>query len=618
MLLRSTAVAGVVGLIAGLLSVGTAGLAANACPRPVSDTPPRIAGTERTATAAQVALAGHDGSDVDTVVVVGSHTYADATVGAVLAAAIDAPLLMTDRRRLSPPAADALARFDPDRDGGEVIVLGGGAAVASGVDDQLRDHGWVVHRVYGPDRYATAEQAAAAAAARTDGAASEGPLIVVSGTTWSDAAAGAAHAAGRHGQLAFTRPDDASALRDRADQRSVTVIGGADAVSDRAYRQLAEVASDIRRIAGGSQTGTVARVAATQPGAPAMLATTAGWPDAIVAAVAAARDRGVVLLTEGEVLDRHASGELAGRAVTVVGGTAAVAAHVAADAADASAADVGAPVPTATPPGCTVTTAHTGTSVRFAVATDRGELRDVAVTVSGPASHTVEADGGRLTITVVPSEAGSIGVALSGTAVDADAERAVNVGWRIAASDPPPTSHRSREGWLVAGGDGPLVGSGGPTVTYSVEIADGLEQRQDLTAFAGFVQGRLSEPERGWTARGGYRLQRIDDPDAADIRVLLASPSTVDRLCARAGLRTNGRYSCWNGRVAAINADRWFHGVDHVGDRRLYRTYVINHEVGHGLGHRHRSCPAEGALAPVMMQLTKSTYGCRPNGWPYP
>ncbi len=34
------------------------------------------------------------------------------------------------------------------------------------------------------------------------------------------------------------------------------------------------------------------------------------------------------------------------------------------------------------------------------------------------------------------------------------------------------------------------------------------------------------------------------------------------------------------------------------------------------LGWGHTTCPAEGALAPLMMQQSKSTNGCLPYGWP--
>lgn len=181
-----------------------------------------------------------------------------------------------------------------------------------------------------------------------------------------------------------------------------------------------------------------------------------------------------------------------------------------------------------------------------------------------------------------------------------------------------PPARLSREGWLVAGGRSPVAGHDGPLVTYTVELAVGAGRGVILDGVAAEVTGMLSDLDHGWPATGAWRLQRVDDPAEARLRVLLAEPAVVDDLCAVAGLDTRGYFSCFNGSVAALNVDRWLEGVPHVPDHDLYRTYLVNHEVGHGLGYPHEPCPAPGALAPVMMQLTVSDEGCLPNGVPFP
>lgn len=170
----------------------------------------------------------------------------------------------------------------------------------------------------------------------------------------------------------------------------------------------------------------------------------------------------------------------------------------------------------------------------------------------------------------------------------------------------------SREGFRVASGSGQTHGPGRAS-TFTVEVEPGTGH--DLGAFVTLVTAALLDP-RSWTAT--HALRRVERPDEAAIRIVLATPATVDRYCARAGLRTVGIYSCWDGRRAMLNAWRYDAGARDFANRDTYRTYMINHEVGHGLGYGHRRCPAAGEPAPVMMQQTKTTGACDANAWPYP
>ncbi|MEX2550789.1 MAG: DUF3152 domain-containing protein [Nitriliruptoraceae bacterium] len=177
--------------------------------------------------------------------------------------------------------------------------------------------------------------------------------------------------------------------------------------------------------------------------------------------------------------------------------------------------------------------------------------------------------------------------------------------------EPVEPAMRTSEGFDVA--PGTAEAGDGPTLAYTVEVESAVEE--DLAAVTAVVEAALHDP-RSWAA--DRTLRRVEDPQDAEVRVLLATPETVDELCGEVGLRTEGRFSCWTGTFAALNAMRWAEGADAFDDLVTYRHYLVNHEVGHGLGAGHRSCPASGELAPVMMQQTIGTDGCVANGWPYP
>ncbi len=144
-----------------------------------------------------------------------------------------------------------------------------------------------------------------------------------------------------------------------------------------------------------------------------------------------------------------------------------------------------------------------------------------------------------------------------------------------------------------------------------VEVEQGLDV--DGAAFAAMVMTTLNDP-RGWGAGGRLSFARTDGD--AEIRVVLASPDTVDGMCAP--LRTQGLYSCGRYGHAALNHTRWVAATDEFPDLTVYRQYVVNHEVGHLLGHPHETCPAAGVLAPIMQQQTIEVAPCLPNAWPYP
>jgi len=153
---------------------------------------------------------------------------------------------------------------------------------------------------------------------------------------------------------------------------------------------------------------------------------------------------------------------------------------------------------------------------------------------------------------------------------------------------------------------------GSADVAYTVEVERPLPFTPAEVARE--VEATLRDP-RSWGGRLGVTLRRVEARPG--LRILLATPATTDALCAP--LDTAGRVSCRNGPLVVLNAVRWASAVPWYADAvSSYRTYVVNHEVGHALGRPHQRCPGPGSPAPVMQQQTYGLQGCRRSVWPSP
>ncbi|MFJ8859944.1 DUF3152 domain-containing protein [Streptomyces sp. NPDC102451] len=158
---------------------------------------------------------------------------------------------------------------------------------------------------------------------------------------------------------------------------------------------------------------------------------------------------------------------------------------------------------------------------------------------------------------------------------------------------------------------------------YRIDVEKGLGL--DTGLFAEAVQKTLND-DRSWAHNGAMTFERISSGQP-DFVITLASPGTTADWCEKSGLdTTEDNVSCDSAATdrVMINAYRWAQGASTFGPDKLlsYRQMLINHEVGHRLGHNHVSCRTPGALAPVMQQQTKTLdldgIKCRPNPWVYP
>ncbi|MER5732639.1 DUF3152 domain-containing protein [Streptomyces sp. NPDC002138] len=164
----------------------------------------------------------------------------------------------------------------------------------------------------------------------------------------------------------------------------------------------------------------------------------------------------------------------------------------------------------------------------------------------------------------------------------------------------------------------------GRLVRYRVDVEQGLGLDPDL--FAEAVQRTLNDP-RSWGHDGAMTFERVASGGQADFVITLASPGTTGVWCEKSGLdTTQDNVSCDSASTerVMINAFRWAQGSPTYGQDQMtaYRQMLINHEVGHRLGHDHVSCRTPGALAPIMQQQTKSLdidgISCKPNPWVFP
>lgn len=138
----------------------------------------------------------------------------------------------------------------------------------------------------------------------------------------------------------------------------------------------------------------------------------------------------------------------------------------------------------------------------------------------------------------------------------------------------------------------------------------------DLVEFRKIVTETLNDV-RGWN-RAQVSFQPVSTN--AQLHIILASPESV-RSASPSGC--SAELSCRVGSLVLINDERWRKGSDsynQIGVPLLeYRHMVLNHEVGHFLGHDHiEKCATTAGLAPIMLQQSTGLRGCAPTSWPLP
>lgn len=162
-------------------------------------------------------------------------------------------------------------------------------------------------------------------------------------------------------------------------------------------------------------------------------------------------------------------------------------------------------------------------------------------------------------------------------------------------------------------------------VDYTCDVDP--ECRIPLESLAKKVREVLNDP-RGWN-KYGYEFTEHSNNEKSS-RILNIILVTADKAKRQCGSRLGG-FSCYSPdeNVIYLNLDNWMGKSASSLPLDRYRTYVINHEVGHRLGFGHpaeRNCQTnsycnahKGAPGSVMIQMTRGpdwVAPCTENEWP--
>ena len=147
-------------------------------------------------------------------------------------------------------------------------------------------------------------------------------------------------------------------------------------------------------------------------------------------------------------------------------------------------------------------------------------------------------------------------------------------------------------------------------VTYDVTTRGSISA--DFNQFKIMSNQSLND-SRGW-ARMNVAFREVTS--GGQFTLVLSEASQLPSFSSGC----SSEYSCRAGRYVVINQDRWQGATSSWnsagGSLRDYRHMVVNHEVGHWLGHGHSSCGGAGQAATVMQQQSIDLQGCSFNPWP--
>ena len=327
----------------------------------------RLSGLDRYATAAATAEYAYTGVTVTQSIIASGENYADALTAAALSGAVTAPIFLTATDALPAVTAAAMARVMGTNKG--IYVVGGESAVSAKVVTTLTGLGYVVTRISGSNRYATA----AAVAAKITSLATVGSMnglvtcVLASGQGYADALSAGPLAHSSIFPILLTEPNTLTAATSAAITatgcKQMMIVGGESTISAAVATAADALAGvSVIRLSGADRYATSVAIAnkaweATTTGGlgwakvEVALARGDSFADGLAASQLAKGTNRPLLLVQADMIPAGVSAALTAKGGTlnkihIVGGLTAITAALAQSADDA--ATIGKPTATVT------------------------------------------------------------------------------------------------------------------------------------------------------------------------------------------------------------------------------------------------------------------------------
>jgi hypothetical protein len=263
----------------------------------------RVWGQDGIATAIATSKRNYNRGAADAVVLSRSDTYLDALVGSALAISKNGPLLITTPGNTVEPRI--LDEINNALGGsGDVYLLGGVLALPVGIEEQLKDLGHTVHRIWGQNHYETAVAINKAITPDPTG------VIVTTGANYYDALAAGAAAGANPGTVVVL--SDGGTMPAASAEYLNSIGPGIDVVTaggpgDAALRKAAATGQlpawgnfSYTSLVGNNEKDTAVALARHFFVSPrnAAISTNRGWQDALTGGAMIGATGGPLLLTE--------------------------------------------------------------------------------------------------------------------------------------------------------------------------------------------------------------------------------------------------------------------------------------------------------------------------------